>query len=822
MAINLLSPGIEVREFDLTRVPTGERRRPIGAIVGVFAQGPIGEPTMIKNEKHLSDVFGTPDGGNDETYFTAAQYLGYSDRMYVVRVANNNPLNAYAKTTTEIDTITLNTQSGTFSNSNIINIIGGTTYTAANVSVTTNSNGEITALSLVNNGIYSSSDFPISSEGFMNITANNQSNSSSTLTVNLTYRPVSVSNQESFSITNYTTTNADGRTILDDSQWRSKITDNGYTTDTNVLWVARTSGNTSNGFRISMCDSANAYVQNLNAKFSAASANVMFVQGSKSANVVTASNTAAVTLAAAFAYRDVLSLEVRPSAAGKTDGFPAQFNLIASKQVVGANVVLTFETTWTRPTSTIIVNGGIFRLSGTTQAAVMLRNWEFQGGNPNPANRAFPAVLPPASDTDPSTSQLKRGTGADTYYVNDKIYTVIADKNNNVVFKSEGTRADLKFVPQNKKAAYGANYHININNSLNNSYVWWANHRPGISITKPSEMSNLNTLPYTAFLGNGSDLVTEDNIALNTLMDGYDLFKDKEKIDVDYLIQGKANGGDYGEGLINYITTEICETRRDCMAFASPRKEDVTKSSDKSITDKLELWANAVTKSSFLVLDSGYKAIYDRYNDRFIDIPLNGDTAGLVARTAVNAGPWFSPAGFNRGEVRVCRQLKFNPTQLERDAMYPIPININPYVQFRGKEVILFGDKTTYGMNSAFDRINVRQLFIYLQRVISDVAKFTLFEMNDEFTRAQFVGQIDPILRDVKGRRGIYDYRLICDTTNNTPDVIDTNGFIADIYIKPARSINFIQLNFIATATGTDFSEIEGNLDAFAGRYQVL
>lgn len=819
MAINLLSPGIEVREFDLTRSGTPQPRRPIGAIVGVFAQGPINEPTLIRNEKNLSEVFGTPDGGNDETFFTAAQYLGYSDRMYVVRVANNNPLNAYAKTRTEIDTITLNTQSGTFSNSDVINIIGGTTYTAANVSVTTNSNGAITALSLVNNGIYSSSDFPISAEGFMNIAANNQSNSSPTLTVNLTYRPVSVSNQESFSITNYTTTNADGRTILDDTQWRSKITANGYTTDTNVLWVARTSGNTSNGFRISMCDSANAYTQNLNAKFSAASANVTFVQGSKSANIVTSSNTAAVTLAAAFSYRDTILMEVRPSANGKTDGFPWQFNLIASKQVVGANVVLTLESPWSRPTSTIIVNGQNFRLAGTTQAAAIFRSWEFSQFTPNPANRAFSGTLS-ASDTNATNSPLKRGTGANTYYVVDKVYTVIADKDNNIVFKSSGTRADLRFVTADKKAAYDGNYHTNINNNLNNSYVWWANHRSGIAITNPTLMSNLDTLPYTAFLGNGSDLVNEDNIALNTLMGGYDLFKDKEKIQIDYLIQGKANGGDYGEGLVNYITTEICETRRDCMAFASPRKDDVTKTSDKSITDKLELWANAVTKSSFLVLDSGYKAVYDRYNDRFIDIPLNGDTAGLVARTTFNAGPWFSPAGFNRGEVRICRQLKFNPTQLERDAMYPIPININPYVQFRGKEAILFGDKTTYGMNSAFDRINVRQLFIYLQRVISDVAKFTLFEMNDEFTRAQFVGQIDPILRDVKGRRGIYDYRLICNETNNTPDIIDTNGFIADIYIKPARSINFIQLNFVATATGTEFSEIEGNFDT--GRYQVL
>jgi hypothetical protein len=221
---------------------------------------------------------------------------------------------------------------------------------------------------------------------------------------------------------------------------------------------------------------------------------------------------------------------------------------------------------------------------------------------------------------------------------------------------------------------YGALYHIAINNDINNSYVWWANHRPGLTLEDTQTMQNLNTLPYHAFIGNGSDAVTEDNISLNTLMAGYDLFKDKEKIDVDHFIIGKANGGDYGEGLINYVGGEICEYRRDCMVFGSPRKSDVTNSTDLTIPQKLELFANAVIKSSFVVIDSGYKTIYDQYNDRFIDIPMNADTAGLLARTTFNAGAWHSPAGFNRGELATnsAKTLIYNPSQADRDIMYPV------------------------------------------------------------------------------------------------------------------------------------------------------
>jgi hypothetical protein len=325
-------------------------------------------------------------------------------------------------------------------------------------------------------------------------------------------------------------------------------------------------------------------------------------------------------------------------------------------------------------------------------------------------------------------------------------------------------------------------------------------------------MQNLNTLPYHAFLGSGSDNSTEDNLSLSSLMTAYGLLKDKDAYDVDYILTGKPNGGNYGEGLINYIAEEICEVRKDCMVFGSPKKNDVIESLENTIPDKISLYADSVVRSSFVVIDSGYKTMYNNYTDTVIDVPMNGDTAGLVARTTQTVGPWYSPAGYNRGRVKNIKNLVYVPPQSDRDIIYPKAVN--PYIRVNGGEPILFGDKTTFNESSAFSRINVRQLFIYLQRTISSVAKFSLFEFNDEFTRAQFVGTVEPILRNVKAQRGVYDYLLVCDETNNTPDIIDNNTLVADIFIKPARSINYIQLNFVATRTGADFTEI---IDSIGG-----
>jgi phage tail sheath protein FI len=222
----------------------------------------------------------------------------------------------------------------------------------------------------------------------------------------------------------------------------------------------------------------------------------------------------------------------------------------------------------------------------------------------------------------------------------------------------------------------------------------------------------------------------------------------------------------------------------------------------------VKTFADSLRSSSYLVCDSGYKYQYDKYNDVYRHNPLNGDIAGLCARTDLARDPWWSPAGYNRGQIKNVIRLSWNPDQAERDVLYKA--GVNPVATFRGQGTVLYGDKTKLAKPSAFDRINVRRLFIVLEKAIATAAKFTLFEFNDEFTRAQFVNLVAPYLRDVQGRRGITDFQVVCDDTNNTGEVIDRNEFVGDIYIKPARSINFIQLNFVAVRTGVEFSEVVG------------
>jgi phage tail sheath protein FI len=248
----------------------------------------------------------------------------------------------------------------------------------------------------------------------------------------------------------------------------------------------------------------------------------------------------------------------------------------------------------------------------------------------------------------------------------------------------------------------------------------------------------------------------------------------------------------------------IAETRRDAVVFASPPYEDVVNTTGQA--DKIVTYRNQLTSSSYAVLDTGWKYQYDRYNDKYRYVPLNGDIAGLAVRTDLISDPWFSPAGYNRGVIKNLVKLAYSPTKTDRDTLYKS--GVNPVVTFPGQGTLLFGDKTLLSRPSAFDRINVRRLFIVLEKSIATAAKFQLFEFNDPFTRNQFKNIVEPFLRDVQGRRGITDFRVVCDETNNTPAVIDRNEFTADIFIKPSRSINFIQLNFIATRSGISFEEV--------------
>lgn len=281
----------------------------------------------------------------------------------------------------------------------------------------------------------------------------------------------------------------------------------------------------------------------------------------------------------------------------------------------------------------------------------------------------------------------------------------------------------------------------------------------------------------------------------------WDLFSNPDVVDVSLLVTGDATT------TTQQAVIDLATTRKDCVAFVSAPNDVITSATPESV---VETWAQTTISrsTSYAFADSGWKYQFDKYNNVYRWIPLNGDIAGLCVRTDSTRDPWFSPAGYTRGAIKNVVKLAWNPSQAQRDNIYSV--GVNPVVSFPGQGTILYGDKTLLAQPSAFDRINVRRLFIVLEKAIARASKYTLFELNDEFTRAQFVALVEPFLRDVKGRRGIYDFRVVCDTTNNTPEVIDTNRFVGDIYIKPARSINYIQLNFVAVRTGVNFTEIVG------------
>ena len=412
----------------------------------------------------------------------------------------------------------------------------------------------------------------------------------------------------------------------------------------------------------------------------------------------------------------------------------------------------------------------------------------------------------------PSTSTYAAARNS----LNDEVHIVVVDTGGKWT-GAAGTviesYAFLSKASDAKKEDGSTAYYKSVINSQS-AYVWWANHPTGVAVTTDVTKSAWGAISQganflllsganTASLAGGLDSLTSTN---GQKIEAFELFSDGESLDVNLVMCGKADSI-----VANYVTQNVAEVRKDCVAFISPQNisnGEVLTGTTSAVATAIVAYRNAITSSSYAVIDSGYKYQYDRYNDEYRWIPLNGDVAGLCARTDYTDDPWFSPAGLNRGQVKNVVKLAFNPRKTDRDTLYMA--GVNPVVSFPGQGIVLFGDKTALAKPSAFDRINVRRLFITLEKSISTAAKYQLFEFNDGFTRAQFKNIVEPFLRDVKGRRGITDFLVVCDETNNTGEVIDTNRFVADIYIKPARSINFIQLNFIATRTGASFNEIAG------------
>jgi hypothetical protein len=605
---------------------------------------------------------------------------------------------------------------------------------------------------------------------------------------NIPYTAVAVEGGEewSFDWDSYIVENENNYTVRDE---QGEI---GSATVDSVRYIARFPGDIGNSIRISVCDTASQFNSTVNLVPNAQIAATSGVTANVGSNTVTITISPANTGNATH----VTSANV---VAGNVSGKLSVGDLIE----VG-NTRIGTQTLKVTNVGSVAVAANVYtiligvedeyKLAANVTSNTLTRYWEFY-------------------------NSADKGPGQSTYVANfgntaaaDELHVVVVDEGGKVT-GSPGTIIEvyrnLSRATDAKSEDGGTIYYKEVINEQS-QYIWWTSDRDGAaSATAQLVASSTETSPLNTRFYGGSDGPNETNVPFATLAFGYDLFRSAEDVDISLVLQGKARGTSVSAftQLGNYIIDNITEQRKDCVAFISPDRSDVVNNIGSEAADIVD-FRSYLRSTSYAVMDSGYKYIYDKYNDVYRYVPLNGDVAGLCARTDSTNDPWFSPAGLNRGQIRNIIKLAFNPRKSERDTLYKD--GVNPVVTFPGQGTVLFGDKTLLAKPSAFDRINVRRLFIVLEKAISTASKFTLFEFNDTFTRSQFRNLITPFLRDVQGRRGITDFLVVCDDSNNTPEVIDRNEFIGDIYIKPARSINFIQLNFVAVRTGVAFSEVVG------------
>lgn len=682
-----VSPGVNVSEIDLTTVVPAVSSTE-GAIAGVFRWGPVGERVLVDSESNLINRFGKPTNHNAETFFTAANFLSYGNKLYVVRTANT----------------------------------------------TANADGASVVLSAVAN---------------------------TAAVTNTEVQTATVNNQDDYDSSTF---------------------------DSDIKYVAKYPGLIGNSLKISVCDSATAFnsTANLNGGDANVAAGVLTAEVGNTIIRFALSNTATGTLIEANTQATTVLTTLNVGdfiKVGNTSIGEQYMKISALDAAPQSNATHRFVD---------ITTDSKYQLSTTFTSNTITRNWEYYN----------------VVDGAPGQSNYQLNFGNTS--ASDELHVVVSDEDGLIsgvpgtileVFERVSRATDAK----NEDGS--TNYYKTVIND-GSSYVWWANDRSlAASATATSLATSTNTSPLTLSFQGAKDGDAEGSVGLGTVLAGYDLFASAESVDISLVLTGTTYGGTNGEQLANYLIDNIAEVRKDCVVFVSPQKADVVNNAG-SETDDVIAFRNSLRSTSYAVLDSGYKYQYDKYNDVYRWIPLNGDVAGLCVRTDDTRDPWFSPAGFNRGQIKNLVKLAHNPSKAYRDQLYKA--GVNPVVTFPGQGTILFGDKTLLSKPSAFDRINVRRLFIVLEKAIATAAKFTLFEFNDDFTRAQFRNLVEPFLRDVQGRRGIYDFKVVCDTTNNTGEVIDRNEFVGDIYIKPAKSINYIQLNFVAVRTGVEFSEVVG------------
>ena len=686
-----LSPGVNVSEIDLTTVAPPVSTT-VGAFAGAFNWGPVGERVLVTSENDLVAKFGKPNSNNPETFFTAANFLAYSNALYVSRAANT-----------------------------------GVVFAA-------------------------------------------------------------IANVSAFSANS-------AHTIKNEDDYATKEGSFNAAVD----YIARYPGALGNSLKISICDTANAYSETLtlptdpvagtNTSFNNANTKLTLAVGSQTATVTLAnsallSNNTPVpfanTVANLFNIGDII--EVGNTSIGKQ-----------ALKITAVSSILVINSTGTNTGSasfTLTLDNPL-KLSSDIETQAVTRNWEYYTQIDAAPGR--------------STFQAQSGNTA----ASDEMHVVVVDEDG-AFTGNPGSVLEvyrgLSRATDSKLADGSSNYYKTVINDRSN-YVWTASDRANaVSNTALNVVSSTNRAPLSISFQGGVDN-TETGVPFADVARAYDLFTNPEVVDISLVLSGSSRGGTNGEQLGNYLIDNIAEVRKDCVVFISPQKADVVNNVGAEATDTVT-FRNSLRSTSFAVCDSGYKYQYDKYNDLYRWVPLNGDIAGLCVVTDATRDPWYSPAGTSRGLIRNSIKLAFNPNKAERDLLFKN--SINPVITQPGVGPILFGDKTLLNKPSAFDRINVRRLFIVLEKSISNAAKSFLFEFNDEFTRTQFRNLVEPFLRDVQGRRGIYDYKVVCDDSNNTAEVVDQNRFVGDIYVKPAKSINYIQLNFVAVRSGIEFSEIVG------------
>jgi|LauGreDrversion4_2_1035121.scaffolds.fasta_scaffold02514_13 hypothetical protein len=807
MPLNLASPGIVVREIDLTTGRTTPSSNKTGAIVAPFAKGPVDVPTLIENENDLLNNFGQPytTDKHYEHWLTASSYLAYGGSLRVIRANDTQLSNGFvssASTAVKIDSLehysnlgydenTLTgvvvaaRNPGSWSNgvrvaiidSKADQILGGISTTAVTSFVATISNrsgvlvGSASTIGIVTTGpnitlgqevrcdvagVVSAGTtvIGISTLGF--ITISNPSLSVADITTTFDFGTVTTTSaalQVGYGITQSVVGRENpgvGTTSVLDGHIKGIITGIGV----DKIEVKVLSHVTNSGTETEVDYQPSS---------------VYAFSGSGSVAIHT--NGSSTTSYGNVAYTSRL------------DWFDQQTVGLASSETINWNNLAP------RP---------------GTSAYAEARNSRFDEVHVVVID-GLGSITGNAGTILEKHLSLSKAKDAEFSVGNPSYWRKYLANNSRYIF---GLGAPAGIVTTGYSSGFTLESDVN-----------WDQEANGITFAAQGSLTNVLTggKDYSGI----SSITAAGSLtaSLGELSDGYDLFENTENFKVDFLLMGSAAYDLLTTQSLAQKIISVAELRKDAIAFISPYRgaaltdtavqTEVTVRSAEVITDKVLEFYAPITSSSYAIFDSGYKYMYDRFSDTFRYVPLNGDIAGLCARNDINNFPWYSPAGTTRGAILNAVKLAYNPSKSQRDRLYSN--RVNPVIFSPGAGIILFGDRTGLAKASAFDRVNVRRLFIYLEDAISQAAKDALFEFNDEITRTNFVNTIEPFLRDVQAKRGIFDYVVVCDQTNNTAAVIDNNEFIADIYIKPARSINFIGLNFIATKTGVEFEEVIGN-----------